>query len=125
MTSQLTNLSVYEHWCLPWFLSFHPLLYLLQRWNAAGAFLFDGEGSDAVGEIYCLAWVFMAVEMNQESGGKDIACARRIDFYGRVGGKCFLVAALEKGCAVPAVGSYQEWDLHTPLRQDGVGVGAV
>ena len=90
----------------PGFLLLHSLLCQFQCWNAAGAFLFDGEGSDAVGEIYRLAWVFMAVEMDQESGGKDIARAGRIDFYGRVGGKVFLLAELEEGCSMPAIGCY-------------------
>ena len=85
---------------------FHPLLRYIQCWDAGESLLFDGEGGDSVSEVYCLAWLIMPVEVDQECGGEDIACSGWIDFHSRVSGECFLLAALEKGRAVPAVGCY-------------------
>ena len=62
-------------------------MHLLHRWYPRRSLLFYGQRGDAVGEVYGFAGVTMLVEMDEEGGSEDVACAGRIDFEGGIGGE--------------------------------------
>src|SRR6202162_5840441 len=75
---------------------------------AFDTFLFDRERGYTIGEIDGSSGILVAMEVCQESGGEDIARARRIDLLNWVAGEVGSRAVLEESSAVAAIGGHKK-----------------
>src|SRR5579885_1773331 len=100
-------------------------LNLLQRRNPRNAGCLQRERGHAVREVHGCVGIAMLVEVDEKGGGEDIPGSGWIDLGGGIGGKARGCAVLEERSPVPSVGCDQQGNAPAPVRQHGIGGGAL
>src|SRR5689334_25404762 len=65
------------------------------------------------------------MKIGEEGGSKDITRPCRVNLFYSIGREAFCFTVAEEGCAMSSISGDEQGYMHTPARQDGIGLTAV